>query len=374
MVQIVSQTRIRSNVYDAPNVALAERLRLFSEDVLAWAGIDSSAPSLERARAIVGWVAAHAVHPDSRLHPASSTAHTDVLPVGETWATFNAEFDNATNIQRDLDYWYALFPDGITMLEKLIGTVDSQGNVADDGMLVRDDTQHWRIRNFQDFRAVQCTLQCKMAQPLLAVQGIPSQDISTVSHDPMIVYIAEEARWIYIDPTFGEVQTLDGELLDPLELVTLSLAGRADEIVGIKLPGADYLDGTYFSGDRLPAGMSFMTVHTAPHWAGGSTAREPYRFGDLPSQSDYWDVPGTAEQILPQLGCGFAGVRAYGTTVEVRLVGNWPDQVGFERSTDGGATWNSCYSTDYPLQGVGEISYRSVDAMGSAGTSATVTV
>lgn len=373
MVQIVSQTRIRSNVYDAPNVALAERLRLFSEDVLAWAGIDSTAPSLERARAIVGWVAAHAVHPDSRLHPAGTTENTGVLPMGQTWATFNAEFDNATNIQRDLDYWYALFPNGITMLEKLIGTVDAQGQVANNGMLERVGTLQWRIRNFQGFRAVQCTLQCKIAQPLLAVQGIPSQDISTVSHDPMTVYIAEEARWVYIDPTFGEMQTLDSALLGPLELLTLSLAGRADEIVGVKLPGTDYLHGTYFSGDRLPAGMAFMTVHTAPHWAGGSTAREPYRFGDLPSQSDYWDVPGTVDQILPELGCGFAGVRVYGATAEVRLVGNWPDQIGFERSTDNGVTWSSCYSTDYPMVGAGQISYRSVDAMGSAGTLATVT-
>lgn len=374
MTNIIQQTRVRPHVLTLPALSLASKYKALSDKMLAWAGVSTAASALDRARAIVGWFAAHAVHPQPQLHPNGTVENTSVLPVGETWASFNAIFGPTARTDSDTAYWYGLYPNGMTMLEALIGTVSGGGAVTDNGMLTEYATNQWRIRNFTGFRSVQCTLQCKMAQVVLAAQGIHSFDITTVGHDPMATYDPATGRWLYIDPTFGEMQKRNGVYLSPLDLLTISLAGEADTIADEGLPGADYVVQTYFEGARMPAGMSFMTIHTAPQWNGGVSARVPYRFGSLPFQAGGDDISGTADQIMPELGCGFAGVQTYGQTIEVRLISNWPAHIRFERSLNAGADWGSCGATDYLAPGSGEVRYRSVDALGWSGKQAVVTL
>lgn len=246
-MRVQSQSSIRSHVLVLPPVSLAARFRPFAAKVLAWAGVDPAAPARARARAVVGWFAANAIHPQAFLHPDGTTKNTSVLPVGETWASFNAAFYTDAAQARDQSYWYSLFPNGVSMLQKLIGTTAADGTVADDGMLTECAPGQWRIRDFASFRAPQCTHQCKMAQVVLAALGIPSVDISTVGHDPMSFYDIEGKRWAYIDPTFGEMLTVFGRDQSPLDLLQASLSGYSSAIVSDKLPGADYIPVGYFT-------------------------------------------------------------------------------------------------------------------------------
>lgn len=372
-MRVLSQAAMRQHVLRLPDVALAAKFAPFAAKALAWADVEATAPSRERTRAIVGWMSAHAIHPQELLHPNDTTLNLDVLPPGETWASFNVLFNAPAIVDRDQAYWYALFPDGISMLQKLIGTVAADGGISDDGMLTEYEPGKWRIRDFASFRAPQCTLQCKMAQVLLAAIGIPSVDISTVGHDPMAFYDIEAARWAYIDPTFGEMLTVLDEDLTPLDLVSLSLAGDTTTITSSKLPGADYIPLGYFTSPNTPAGgMSIMTVHTAPQWAGGLPSRAPYRFGNLPGQGSPEELSGTASQIMPTLGLGIAGIEQSGLEIEVRPRSNWPGHVDFQHSSDGGSTWEPCSTIDYLAIESDEIRYRSVDANGFAGTIAIV--
>lgn len=373
-MEVLSQAVLRPHRLILPSLAAALPFAPLSRRMLAWAGVAETAPSLDRARAIVGWFAAHAVHPAPTLHPDGTTANVGVLPPGETWASFNAAFNTPAVIERDNAYWYGLFPDAGAMLQRLVGTLDAAGVPGPDGMLEEHAPGAWRIRSFAGFRAPQCTLQCKMAQIVLAAQGLHSADLSTTGHDPMMVLETETGRWLYIDPTFGEMLSHDGALLDPLEALRLSLAGEAAQIIGVRLPGADYLQDTFFAGPRLPAGMAWMTVHTSPNWLGGLSARSPHRFLDLPGQSAFWDVPAGAEALMPQLGCGIAGLARFGTTVDVRLRSSWPDHVGFERRVGADPGWNSCAPTDQISIGTGSVRYRSVDSGGFAGMEAELLV
>lgn len=373
-MEALSQTALRPHRLVLPSLAGALPFAPLSRRMLAWAGVAETAPSLDRARAIVGWFSAHAVHPAPTLHPDGLTLNAGVLPSGETWASFNAAFNTPAVIERDNAYWYSLFPDAGAMLQRLVGTLDTAGVPGPDGMLEEYAPGAWRIRSFAQFRAPQCTLECKMAQIVLAAQGIHSVDLSTTGHDPMMFLETETGRWFYIDPTFGEMLTHDGALLDPLEALRLSLAGEAAQISGVRLPGADYLQDTYFAAPRLPTGMAWMTVHASPNWLGGLSARKPHRFMDLPGQSAFWDVSADAEALMPQLGCGIAGLAQLGTTVNVRLRSNWPDHTSFEKRMPGDPGWSSCAATDQVSVGVGSVRYRSVDSAGFAGREAELLV
>lgn len=368
---ILQQAVIRPHNIIQPKFELAAKYRPLAERILGLQGVALTAPSRARARAIVGWIAAHAVHPASALHPNGHTLRTEVLPAGETWASFNALFDVTARLASDNAYWYGLYPAGGTMLERLVGTIASNGSISDDGMLTEYEPGKWRIRNFTSFRAVQCTLQCKMAQVLLGAIGIPTIDITTVAHDPMAYYDAEQGRWLYIDPTFGEMLTRGGVDLSPLDLLSTSLAGDANKIVSDVLPGAEWLAERYFKPANVVAGMSFMVVYVDPQWLGGFQARQPFRFRNLGPQVA--DQPqASVSELMPVLGCGFAGADLNGRTVEARLVTNWPDHVGYQRSLDLGVTWSTCAEIDYLQPGVGEVRYRSVDAGGRSGLVAVV--
>lgn len=368
-MQIVQQAVIRPHKLIFPQFALAAKYRPLAERILTIAGVALTAPSRDRARAIVGWVAAHAVHPASALHPDGQTEHDDVLPVGETWTSFNDIFDVTARLASDNNYWFAVYPAGGTMLERLVGTIASNGDITDNGMITEYETGKWRIRNFTDFRAVQCTHQVKMAQVLLGAIGIPTLDITTVAHDPMAYFDAEQGRWLYIDPTFGEMLTRRGVDLSPLDLISLSLAGDADEITSDVLPGAEWLAERYFKPANVAAGMSFMVVYVDPQWLGGFQARRPYRFRGLGAQVADQPQAATSE-LLPIIGCGFAGADLNGDTVEVRLVNNWPNHSKYQRSLDRGSSWADCAEIDFLRPGSGEVRYRSVDALGFAGSSA----
>ncbi|WP_294319710.1 hypothetical protein [uncultured Sphingomonas sp.] len=368
-MRIVQQSVLRPHLVMAPPFVLAAKYRPLAERIVTGAGVALTAPSRDRARAIVGWVAANAIHPAAALHPDGTTARADVLPEGETWASFNAVFDKADRLASDNAYWYGLYPAGGVMLERLVGTIAADGTIATDGMLVEVAPGKWRIRDFASFRAVQCTLQCKMAQVLLGAIGIPTLDITTVAHDPMAYYDAEQGRWLYIDPTFGEMLTQGGVDLSSLDLISISLAGDADEIVSSVLPGAEWLAERYFKPANVAAGMSMMVVYVDPQWMGGFQDRRPYRFRGLGPQL-VSQPPATVSELMPIIGCGFAGVDVNGATIEVRLVSNWPGHTSYQRSLDRGATWTPCGAVDYLREDVADARYRSVDASGFAGAAA----
>lgn len=369
VMRIISQVAVRPHVLQLPPIDLAAKFRPLAAKMLAWASVADTAPARVRARAIVGWFAAHAVHPQNFLHPNTTTQNLDVLPTGETWASFNALYNQPAIEARDLSFWYALFPNGISMLQKLVGSIAADGVVADDGMLTEYAPGQWRIRNFADFRAVQCTLQCKMAQVVLAAIGIPSVDISTTGHDPMAFYDIEAGRWLYIDPTFGEMLTVLGRDQGVLDLLQISMAGHEQAVASDKLPGASYIPVGYFDSPSVtPGGMEYMTVHTAPQWAGGLPQRSPYRFGALPSESSGNDVPGTVEELMPVLGVGLAGFRQVDALVEVRLRSNWPDHAKFQRRQNDNETWQDCTDIDYITANSERVIYRSMDSNGFCGT------
>lgn len=371
-MHIVQQTAIRPHKLIFPKFQLATKYRPLAQRILTLANVSLTAPTRNRARAIVGWVTANAVHPASALHPNGTTLHAEVLPTGETWDTFNATFDKTDRLASDNAYWYGLYPAGGTMLEKLVGTIADDGTVGTDGMLVEYEPGKRRVRDFASFRAVQCTLQCKMAQVLLGSIGIATLDITTVAHDPMAYYDAEQGRWLYIDPTFGEMLTRGGVDLSPLDLLSTSLAGSADKIVSDVLPGAEWLAQRYFSPANTAAGMSFMVVYVDPQWLGGFQDRRPYRFRGLGPQTD--QPQATVAELHPTLGCGFAGADINGRTIEARLVSNWPGHVSFQRSLDRGGTWAACAEVDYIQPGADEVRYRSVDASGFSGAQAILSV
>lgn len=374
-MRVISQTALRPHVLQLPAQTLAAKYRTLAERMLNANGVTWGASSRERARAVVGWFARFAVHPQTFLHPDGGQLNLDVLPTGETWATYNALFNATSTITRDQAFWYSFFPNGMIMLEKLVGTVAADGTVADNGLLTEYANGKWRIRDFNGWRAPQCTLQCKMAQVILAAVGIPSIDISTTGHDPMAFYEIETGKWLYIDPTFGEMQTLLDSYQTPLDLLETSLSGYSTSIIGEKLPGADYIPVGYFTSPNVtPGGMAFMTIHTAPQWAGGLTDRAPYRFGNLPSQSAANDRVGTAASLMPELGVGIVSLERIGRTAEVRLRSNWLAHTAFQRSVDGGGTWSACTAIDYVAEEFGEVRYRSVDPDGFAGTPAIITV
>lgn len=372
-MRVISQAVIRPHVLRFPQASLAAKFRPVAERMLAWAGVAWTDSSRDRARAVVGWFAAHAVHPQVFLHPNGTTLNTGVLPDGETWASFNAVFGPDARANSDNAYWFGLFPNGVTTVQRLIGTVDGAGNVAGDGMLEETSPGVWRIRDFTSFRSVQCTHQSKMAQVILASMGILSFDISTVGHDPMCYYDTEDQRWQYIDPTFGEMLLVEGRYATPLDLLKASLDGNKDTIGSEKLPGADFIAVGYFDAPSEPAGgMSLMTIHTNPQWAGGVSDRAPYRFGSLPSQSAANDRVGAVADLMPVLGTGIGGLVAEGDVIEVRLRTNWPEHAGYQRSNDGGTTWAPCSSIEYATTGDGEVMFRSVNAEPFTGTQAVI--
>lgn len=370
-MHIVQQTAIRPHKIIFPKFELAAKYRPLAERILSLADVATTAPSRDRARAIVGWVAATAIHPAAALHPNGTTVHTYVLPEGETWSSFNAVFDQTDRLASDNAYWYALYPAGGVMLERLVGAVAEDGTIGSDGMLVEYEPGKWRIRDFASFRAVQCTLQCKIAEVLLGAIGIPTLDITTVAHDPMCYYDAEQGRWLYIDPTFGEMLTLAGVDLSPLDLISISLAGDANKIVSSVLPGAEWLAERYFKPANVEAGMSLMVMYVDPQWLGGFQDRRPYRFRGLGPQITSQPQAGVTD-LLPVLGCGFTGADINGRTIEVVLVSNWPGHAAYQRSLDLGATWEACVEIDYLRPGQGEVRYRSVDAGGRSGAQAVI--
>lgn len=364
-MRIINQTDIKPHVLQLPELSLASKVKSLAAKILASGGANQLSTTVDKARAIVGWFAANAVHPQAFLHPDGTTLNTSVLPSGETWATFNAAFNTTAAIDRDQAYWYSMFPNGIAMLEKLVGTIANDGTVSDNGLLTEYQTGKWRIRGFDTWRAPQCTLQCKMAQVVLASVGIQSIDISTVGHDPMAFYDDFSKKWLYIDPTFGEMQTLMGNRLSPLDLLESSLSGYSQSIIGEKLPGADYIPVGYFTSPNVtPGGMSFMTIHTAPQWAGGLSDRAPYRFGNLPSQSATNDRVGSISKILPEIGCGTTSALSNNYVCEIKLRSNIQNFSSFQRSFDRGLTWAACTSVDYVNPGSGDVYYRSVDTNG----------
>jgi len=373
-MRIEKQCNIRRHVLDFPALANAAKFKPFAIKVLTSQGQTVASSTVDKARAVVGWFAKNAVHPQEYLHPNGTTLNTEVLPAGETWASFNALFNQTSINDRDQAYWYGIFPNGPAMLQALIGTTADNGAITDNGLLTEYASNKWRIRSFAAYRAPQCTLQCKMAQVVLAALGIQSIDISTVGHDPMAFYDDISKRWLYIDPTFGEMQRYDGQYLSPLELVKISLRGEASFISGERLPGAEYLASTYFTTPRLPNGMSYMTIHSASHWAGGLKDRKPYAFRGLPSASPVFDTIGTREKLLPEIGCGISKVDPNGGIVGISLITNLPSFAKFQRSLNDGVTWTDCADIDYLDIGQGRVTYRAVDTLGFYGTYSAVTV
>jgi hypothetical protein len=351
---------------------------------------------LDEARAIRDWVARTAIHPYYVFHDAGTTANATVLPPGVSWADVNHVNDpnepaGAAKSDADSRFWAALLPDGYAMLEALLGTLDPlTGERADDGMMQHVQSAQYRIRDITTYHYVLCTYQDYIAIALWGALGLHGMQLSTIGHDPAAVFIPELGKWVYMDPTYNEDFTVGvgGRPLSPVELMTLSRAGETSMVRPVKRGGPwwsqdVYIDpsahsrATYF-GDNHPQGMVVMAAQL------DDVSAMRLVVVDVPEVDQYWPLsnrewydrvpPAVA---FPQLGVVIAGVDWANSGYDVRLDSTFP-AVRFQRSIAGGA-WEDVprvdrlpsareYGTPYA------VAYRSVDALGYAGMSASISV
>lgn len=279
------------NVYYTSFVGLASNderlvaLRPLVEDIYFSYGLSDNAPAISRTRALRDWVARHVVHPDSRFHPNGSTANSNVLAAGNSWATVNAVLNDA-KISADQEFWADYKYDGYAMLDTLLGTLNRQsGYRRDDGLMEQVARGHFRIRDIRSFRYAYCTYQAAVLQVLWASAGFQSMMLSSNGHDPAVVFIPN-IGWVYSDPTFNEELRVSGRS-KPLTILEILESIKRDDRKNIfPLKGIDenrsgplwdteqYIapDVTYLK--VVPSGFSYLRALMNSFVLGGSSNRE----------------------------------------------------------------------------------------------------
>lgn len=361
-------------------------LRPLVTEILAAYGNPVS--SLDRARAIRDWVARTAIHPDVTLHPDSSSANLTVLPSGATWADVNRL--GPPKWDADVAFWTAFYADGYAMLDGLLGTLDpATGARAANGMMEYVGGARYRIRDLETYRYVACSYQSMMLNTLWAAAGLHGIVVNILNHDPAAVFIPEEGRWVYEDPTYNEEYLLDGvgAPLAPTDLFDLSNAGQAGRFYAAKLTGPTFDRMPYISGRRYldaghPEGMMIMggglyrrVVGTAGMWGarfvqidGPALTAAPAPFNDATVYA-----PVTSSVAFPTLGPAFDQIWVEDSVHVVRLSSTFPGHLRFERRLNSGA-WVSVSDTDVLPVGSCRVEYRSLDTVGAVSASAVLDV
>jgi hypothetical protein len=353
----------------------------------------SPTSDLARARAIRDWVARTAIHPYPPLHPDGSTANLAVLPAQVTWEQVNRLY--SSKFDSDSRYWGEVHFDGYAMLDRLLGTLDrTTGLRANDGLMERVGPAQYRIRNVEEYRYVLCTYQDIIAISLWGALGIQGLLLSTYGHDPAAVFIPELGKWVYQDPTYNEEFTLVGnqEVLSPLELLAVSLAGRKDMLIPHKMLGPTwspdvYIDArvderaTYF-GDGHPYGMNRMGTqlnNSTPATTPGfrvHLSQIPLPDLELPFSDETKYQPAEPGTVFPVPRARVTYILEGHTQVEIRIESTHPSLVSFERRIDH-SPWEAVVSPDIVdysrLRPLGtRVSYRGVDREGVPGGAVSV--
>ncbi len=372
---------------DRPDIQALVPLAL---EILAAYGNPTS--DLDRARAIREWVARTAIHPYPPFHPAGSTANLAVLPPNATWAQVN-QFDSA-KVESDSRYWSEVHFNGYAMLDRLLGTLDrATGLRADDGLMERVGSAHYRIRDIEEYRYVLCTYQDIIAISLWGAIGLQGLLLSTYGHDPAAVFIPDLGKWVYQDPTYNEEFVLRGEeqALSPLELLAVSLAGRKDQLVQRKMLGPVwspdvYIDArvheraTYF-GDGHPHGMNRMGTqlnNSVPTTPGFRVHLSQIRLPDLeaPFSDETKYKQAEPATVFPRLGARLTYALEGATQVEFGLESTHGSLNLFERRINSGP-WERVASPDVVDQSMlrpisSRVSYRSMSEDGVTGAAFSV--
>jgi hypothetical protein len=375
--------RIRYRAVDLTDPRIVALRPLVSEIL---AGYPPALSALDAARVLRDWMARTAVHPYPPLHPDGSSANLAVLPVGVTWAEVNALYHD--RLAGDSNYWTQLYQDGPQMLDRLLGT-QAPGNPPEDGMMERIGPGRYRIRSLDSYRFVLCSYQSQMLIALWAAAGLQGMMVPTVGHDASAVFIADLGKWVYMDPTYDEEYVLAGSdtPLSPLELVTVSTAGRASALVSRNstLPHWDTV--AYIAAAADPA-SSYVGEHPAGFVLIGSqlnnTVTSPFGVPVLNVQLDnaalaadpFFGNPGNFARVMPsvafpELGVGIARIEAAPGGALVHLASSVPGHVRFQRRVPGGE-WSDCTASDFVSRGAGRIAYRSLDATGASGMTALI--
>lgn len=360
-------------------------LRPLVADILADYG--NPADGLGRARALRDWVARVAIHPHGPLHPPGSTANLAVLPAGASWARVIQVGTQAERLAADSRFWMLQWPDGIAMLDRLLGTLDTaSGRRADDGQLVHVAGSHYRVRDVETYHYVLCSYQSRMLIALWAAAGLHGMMLSTIGHDASGVFIPELGKWVYMDPTFNEEYALDGvgDPLSPPELLAYSAAGLSHLLVKRSIAGPHWSRDRYADA-RVDPLASYVGQYPGGFTLMGSQLQNAVARPGSPDRHVQIDLPWLASDptfgdqrlfapvpisvAFPRLGVQVLDVAPVLTGRLVRLGSTLPYHVRFERRLDGGP-WETVAAANVVPPSAIRVEYRSLDGTGNTGTPA----
>lgn len=270
--RVVHQSALRY----APIKLTADQRKAFKallDEVLASYGVDPNGPRMPIMRALRDFIARTAIHGHPPLHPAGSAANLFVHPAGKVWADFLAVFTSA-RMTADDAYWASFGLDGIAKFQKLFGTVQAGGTLADDGMLTRIGSGQWRIRetDYSGYKTMLCTHQDTVFAVAAVVYGCWATIVSTVGHDGCAVYIPggwgdNQQGWMWCDITYNECVRLDGAgpFLSPLELHYYSLQGWQNRLISDHMAGPAHDPEPYIPHSRATDSTYFNDTGNHPN-------------------------------------------------------------------------------------------------------------
>lgn len=354
---------------------------------------------LGKAAAIMDWVARTIIHPSLSIHPNGSTANTLVLPVGETWTTYNTAITASSNakITADDAYWAALsYEDGVIVLEKLFGTLNTgTGAFVPDGgnpglmtkVTAGGFSALYRMNSIAAYKGAQCTIQDAPVQALCAALGIQTARGGLPNHDPVFVYIPESGGWLFgPDPCFSEyfTDTATGKALTVLDILGRRRAGVTTGWTRQQVkPVWDtlfYNPLSYLAAGGLATAFKFAVMALNNNVIGTGTvsrnfvtmeSAEADAYSAAPFIQDKFKTPRVTSNLAFQ-DLGVCVALDKQNQLNINLSSTWAGHTTFQRSINGGA-FATCTANDTLYAGIGTVTYRSIDALGFYGLDAIVT-
>ena len=357
---------------------------------------------LDVARCLRDWIARTAIHPYYYFHlqiPAGTGNET--LAPGLEREDLLALDRDSNRQDADSQHWAAYNHNGYRMLCDLLGLDVYTGAYTGTGQMSRVSAGHWQMNDFDSYHFALCSYQQSMLQVLMAAAGLHAMLISTVGHDPGATWIPSLGKWIYNDPTYNEVYTLDGvgDPLSPTELMAVTAAGELGRLTISKtLTSGGRLAPTWATGEYITSANPACTYLTDYHPAGyvimGSLLSNANRWSetgpggsillcmiDVPARLNYYPFnnettypPCKPYEAFPHLGCAIVGITPDPAgEVSVELATGQPHAASFEQRIDGGS-WTTCAAVHTVSSGSGPIQYRSLDGGGRPSSVASLSV